>query len=184
MKSEHKIKMVLTSEKELKKDILIKEDPTTNYIILQNHKYQVMMEEMTNEVVTLKRQVEEQEDEIESLTKGKTCLQGYVKNEYEYAQNWKQLATCHQKIVYKMINYTSLIITAYTALMLSAVLMNDLTMIRAFIGICTLVFAIYYTNESINIYKILKTDDIERIKKQILKIEKSNEYIQDLIDNI
>ena len=184
MASEHQIKMVLTSEKEVKTDILTKEDPTTNYIILQNQKYQILMEEITNEIVQLKLQLDDQENDIESLTKGKVCLQGYVKNEYEYAQNWKQLATSYQTIINKLHNVLNVMIFTYITLMLSSILINDIIIVRFFVGLCTLTFAICYINESTNIYKMLNTDDIQTIKKQIVKIEKSNEYIQDLIDNI
>ena len=55
MSNEQHIKMVLTSENELKKEVLSKDDPTTSYIILQNRKYQEMIEDITNENITMKK---------------------------------------------------------------------------------------------------------------------------------
>ena len=184
MASEHQIKMVLTNEKEIRTDILKKDDPTTHYIILQNQKYQILLETLTNENVQLKLQIEEQENEIDSLTKGKVCLQGYMKNEYEFAQNWKQLSYCYQSFGTKMHSWFNLITTLYTTLMLASILINDLLVIRIFIGVCTIVYGVAYINESINFYRVVKSDNIMTIKKQIEKIEKSNQYILDLIDNI
>ena len=92
MSNEQHIKMVLTNEKDIQSKVLTKDDQTTAYIILQNSKYQSMIENITNENIELKRQADDQESELDSLSRSKTCLQGYVKNEYEFAQNWKLMS--------------------------------------------------------------------------------------------
>ena len=183
--SEHQIKMVLTSENELQKEVLTQPDPTTCYIILQNRKYQSLLEDLTIENLKLKTQVDEQENEIDSLSRSKTCLQGYVKNEYEYAQNWKFLSVYYDNISVKLFNWSNLVVATYQCCFLMSICINNSTFMKVFAGIFTPISIVYYIREAIKFKQLLKHNkEIIHIHNEISKIEKNNIYIQDLIDNI
>lgn len=186
MSNEQHIKMVLTSENDLKKEVLSKDDPTTSYIILQNRKYQEMIEDITNENITMKKDLEEKENELESLMKSKTCLQGYIKNEYEYAQNWKFVANFYKEIEDTSFKWISLFLLAnFVSLWIGLIVLNDLYYLKMYISFANLVFMIVFAKYMFMIhYTLNKNKEIKKIMEEIKKIEKSNQYLQDLIDNI
>ena len=178
--------MVLTSENEMRKEVLSKDDPTTAYIILQNGKYQQMIEEVTNENISLKQTLEEQENELDSMSKSKICLQGYVKNEYEYAQNWKFISTFYKEIMnksYPMI--TAFILANMISIIIGMIGVSNINHLKMFISISNAVLVVVYTKYMYMIYHaIYKNKEILKIMEEMKRIERSNQYIQDLIDNI
>lgn len=187
MSNEQHIKMVLTSENDLKKEVLSKDDPTTSYIILQNRKYQEMIEEITNENISLKNTLDDQENELDSLSKSKTCLQGYIKNEYEYAQNWKFVASFHKEIQEKAFTMITTFVISYILSMVFGLLLitTNMKYLKIYMIVVNSIFMIVYAKYMYMIYSILnKNKDIKKITEDIKKIERSNQYIQDLIDNI
>lgn len=186
MSNEQHIKMVLTSENELKKEVLSKDDPTTSYIILQNRKYQEMIEGITNENITMKKDLEEQENELDSLMKSKTCLQGYIKNEYEYALNWKFMANFYKEIQDNSFKLISLfVIGNLISIWIGLIAITDLYYLKIYISFANLIFMVVFAKYMFMIHFTLnKNKEINKIMEEIKKIEKSNQYLQDLIDNI
>jgi hypothetical protein len=186
MSNEQHIKMVLTSENELKKEVLSKDDPTTSYIILQNRKYQEMIEDITNENITMKKDLEEQENELDSLMKSKTCLQGYIKNEYEFALNWKFIANFYKEIGENSFKWISLfVVSNFMSIWIGLLAVSNLYYLKMYISFANLVFMVVFAKYMLLIhYTLNKNKEINKIIEEIKKIEKSNQYLQDLIDNI
>ena len=178
--------MVLTNDNELKKEVLSKNDPTTAYIILQNRKYQEMIEAITNENISIKQTLEEQENELDSLSKSKTCLQGYIKNEYEYAQNWKFITSFHKDMELKAVQMISISIFVHLiAMSIGMILVSDIKYLKMYIVVINSIFVFVCTKYAFTIYSTMyQNKEIKKIMDEIKKIEKSNLYIQDLIDNI
>lgn len=185
MSNEQHIKMVLTNEKDIQSKVLTKDDQTTAYIILQNSKYQSMIENITNENIELKRQAEDQESELDSLSRSKTCLQGYVKNEYEFAQNWKLMSNYYKQLHDTTFLTMNASLVVYMFVMMIGMLLPTINHIRIFICVFNSVFVICYGKFLFYMYTThYKNIEIQKITAEILKIEKNNLYIQDLIDNI
>lgn len=179
------VKMYFTTN-EIKKDILTKDNSTTEYIILQNNKLHAYVKDLERKLNECETEKKEAEDEVDSLTKSRTCLQGYMKNELEYAENWKKVANIYNTQLkrYTDIAVTSLFLNLFYIVLLSVCpysIRIKLTLTTMYITMMT-----YYCG--MNLYNIYyhhtKHHSLIDVKKEITKIEKSNLYIMDLIDNI
>ena len=185
MSNEQHIKMVLTNERDIREKVFAKDDQTTAYIILQNSKYQSMMEEVVNENIELKRLMENQENELDSFSRSKTCLQGYVKNEYEFAQNWKLMSNYYKNLHDNTFITMNASLVVYMFVTMIGMLLPTMNHIRIFICVLNSGFAVGYGRYLYYMFKThYKNIEIQKITAEIAKIEKSNMYIQDLIDNI
>lgn len=179
------LKMYFTTN-EIKNDIMNKENPSTEYIILQNNKLHMHVKKLENSLNDLETEKNNADDEVDSLTKTRTCLQGYLKNEVEYAVNCKSVAQIYNdqlpkyyNICFKsmMINYIYMILITICPFQLN-IKITLTTIYMTTLG--------YYTGKNLTcIYHAhTKCDVLLKLKEEITKIEKSNMYIQDLIDNI
>ena len=180
------IKMYFSTN-ELKKDVLAHNDNTsTAYIIMQNRKLHARVKELEQQINDVEVEKNAAEDEVDSLTKSRTCLQGYIKNELEYAENWKTVSNIYNEqlnryldvcLKYLFLNMFYILLLAFCPFKIRV----KLTLTVAYITMM-----LYYCG--INLYSIYnnhtKDDVLVEVKKNIQKIEKSNLYIQDLIDNI
>lgn len=179
------LKMYFTTN-EIKKDILNKENASTEYIILQNNRLHMYVKTLENSLNDLETEKNNANDEVDSLTKTRTCLQGYMKNEVEYAVNWKSVAQIYndQLLKYYNICIKSLILS-YIYMILITICPFQLNIKIPLTTIYMTTLA-YYTGKNLTyIYHAhTKCDVLLKLKEEITKIEKNNMYIQDLIDNI
>jgi hypothetical protein len=179
------LKMYFTTN-EIKKNILNKENASTEYIILQNNRLHMYVKTLENSLNDLETEKNNANDEVDSLTKTRTCLQGYMKNEVEYAVNWKSVAQIYndQLLKYYNICIKSLILS-YIYMILITICPFQLNIKIPLTTIYMTTLA-YYTGKNLTyIYHAhTKCDVLLKLKEEITKIEKNNMYIQDLIDNI
>ena len=171
-------------QSDIKKSVLGKNDASLSYIIFQNNELHTKYVEMKDMLQQFEHDKDEQEMEIESLTKTRTCLQGYVKNEYELAQNWKMLATMFEDI-YKIIlsSFKMTILLNITMYMLITSIYN--MHIRVALNLLYSVVQIVYMINKLKVFKnMYENEELMKTKDDIKRIDKSNIYIQELVDNI
>lgn len=185
MTNEVPIKMVI-SNSELESSIInTKHDnQSLAYIILQNNKLLSEYVQVKQEITTIENDKEELEMEIDSLTKSKTCLQGYVKNEIEFAEAWETVASVEElqkKEMTKYVYFSTVGLFVLNCLQFvpimipyfKTIIMTIATMLSSYVCIKT------HTS-----FKKMKNNTIMiDAKNKINKIKKSNMYIQELIDN-
>lgn len=179
------IKMYFTTN-ELNKEVLPKDNSSTAYIILQNNKLHAHVKHLEKQINMLEHEKNTAEDEVDSLTKSRTCLQGYMKNELEYAENWKTVSIIYNEQLFRYLDVClkALLLNVCYMIILSfcpydfKIKLTFTTVYITMMGYycCTNLFHIYHCHT--------KYDALVELKKNIAKIEKSNLYIQDLIDNI
>ena len=179
------VKMYFTTN-ELKKDVLPKDNSSTAYIIMQNNKLHACVKDLERQLSECENDKRTAEDEVDSLTKSRTCLQGYMKNELEYAENWKTVANIYQS---QLNRYIDVIVKALLLNMFYIILLSICPYsirIKITLTMMYLTMMGYYCGNNLyNIYfNHTKHHALLEVNKEITKIEKSNLYIQDLIDNI
>jgi hypothetical protein len=109
-----------------------------------------------------------------------------MKNELEYAENWKTVANIYQS---QLNRYIDIIVKAMLLNIFYIILLSVCPYsIRVKLTLTTMYLTMmgyYCCNNLYNIYfNHTKHHALLEVKKEITKIEKSNLYIQDLIDNI
>ena len=173
------------STNEIKKNVIPQEDKSTSYIIFQNNELHTKLEELKKEMIETNEEKNEMETEISSLTRARTCLQGYVKNEFELANNWKQLASSYKEFLVKFEKGWAI------SMILNLFFMILVSMIGKY-SVRITVTSLYIPSAFIiNANKIRKFHlgwNCDENNKELIernnKIDKSNIYIEDLIDNI
>ena len=85
----------------IREQVLTKENPSMEYIIFQNNELHTKLSNLKDEYNELEVEKNEKEEEVDGLTKSRTTLQGYVKNEYELAMNWRKLSNIYEKSLKK-----------------------------------------------------------------------------------
>lgn len=169
------------TERELKDNILNKDNSSTEYIILQNNVLQSKYTELIEEKKINEQLLEEKDYDIESLEKSKTCLQGYVKNQYEVIDNLKNLIVKTEFLSKKWkLHYLISMFLPAPIMILNFVRLPMEFTIGIMIGYITIQLGINF--EIIKNAK-KKEYELEEIKENVNNIDKSNEYLDDLIDN-
>lgn len=169
------------TERELKDNILNKDNSSTEYIILQNNVLQSKYTKLIEEKKLNEQLLEEKDYDIESLEKSKTCLQGYVKNQYEVIDNLKNLIVKTEFLSNKWKHYYLISMFLPAPIMI----LNFFELpIEFIIGLM-----VGYVTMQLGInFEIIKTSkkkekELEELKEIINSIDKTNEYLDELIDN-
>lgn len=169
------------SERELKDNIITKDNSSTEYIILQNNILQSKYQEILEQKKKVEKELEDNEYDIESLEKSKTCLQGYVKNQYEVIEHLKQLIVKTEFLSNKWKHHYLISLFVPAPLMiLNFVRLPMEFIIGIMVGYITIQLGINF--EIIKNGK-KKEYELEEIKENVNNVDKSNEYLDDLIDN-
>tara|TARA_B110000483_G_scaffold140409_1_gene167672 strand:- start:6 stop:527 length:522 start_codon:yes stop_codon:yes gene_type:complete len=158
------------------------DNKSMDYIIMCNNELQTKFQVLFKENCTLRSEREELEEEVDSLTKSRTVLQGYMKNELEYANCWSNKCKVYQVLFYQTIwMVLAHIIIQVCMTITTRMLPQDYESL--FIYIYTPVYIIVATS---NLFKIYDAPNLltKKDSEMILKIEKANQYIMDLIDNM
>jgi hypothetical protein len=183
------LKMLISTEDINKHLRPISDTTSIEYIILQNNKLHALLSQRTENLFELRKTIEELENEVDSLTKSRTCLQGYLKNEVELAQNWKKMTDIYKDNEVDTFKYA--LHSTYTFLLLWIFMMisyiydfNTQLYIYGFITLSMSNIVYMCSNEYDRKHKLYHSSDFIGLKESIHKIEKSNMYIQELVDNI
>lgn len=173
------------STNDIKKNVVPKEDTSTTYIIFQNNDLHTKLHELKKEMNEVIEEKNEMETEIDSLTRARTCLQGYVKKEFELATLWSGLASSYKW-------HLHICEKGWAVSCLSNIFFMILLNIVSNYNVRMVIVSVYVpTAVVINTMKIRKVHvgwkNNEANKEALEKIDiinKSNLYIQDLVDNI
>jgi hypothetical protein len=164
-----------------KKDVT---DKSTAYIIYQNNTLMKQFHEVMQENNALKSEKEELEEYNDKLEKGRTCLQGYVKNEHDTVDKYKKLNEIYLKSINKWKGFMAMshVFTLVYIIMLCATLKMRFIIPM----LCLLGTQIYWC---MNTYTPIvefytKSSEIKELKETIAKNKKNIVYLDDLIDNI
>lgn len=161
-----------------------KDDKSTAYIILQNNTLHSKHQELKEELETIKNERDELESLNENLERSKGCIQGLAKNQYLLSQEKTKQVSYYKKqlnylydqneiIYYMSIPYILLILFHITNMKVSITVM-----------IMTTAAQINHYIKNYNWMKQLtKNNDIKEIEDEIKALDKSNDYLHELIDN-
>lgn len=160
------------------------DDKSTSYIILQNNelhsKFNTISIEL-NELTTLKDELEDYNDKLE---RGKAHIQGITKNQYLISQEKTKMidfyVNCYQFMFSNYI-YSYALHIPYNFLLYFSIF-NLKIKITIFIATYS-----FFINKSIHVYKFYKESfngkKITDIKDELSILDKSNDYLHELIDN-
>ncbi len=170
---------------DLNNNVLNKDDASTAYIIFQNNTLQSKYTTLLRDHENIKNERDVLEDDNDRLQKSKTCLQGYVKNEYIRAGCYKGLLRVHKeanKCRHKMILVGNVAAVMYGVLSLSLL---SLTMyVRMTIFVCvSSVHAVIFYKQFVKARSLLEKGTLKEYTKEIAEIEKSSKLLEDLVDN-
>lgn len=161
-----------------------KDNSSVSYIIMQNDVLHQKYDCMKNELNELKVEKDELEIDNDRLQKSRTCLQGYTKNEFIRANEYKKLNKMY-KNAFKLLThyfYTCNIISiAYVIIPYLSIPYYVLPFTTT--SILSVHIFILYKTES-NVKKCLEKSLIFKSTKEINSIEKSSKLLEDIIDNM
>ena len=176
------------SKKDIEENVVAKNagiDTSTAYIIYQNNHIIQKINEVLIENAKLHQEKEEKEEFCDNLERTRTCLQGYVKNEFERANKYKKLydiyAAEHSKKEKQYLHfyiYTTVYMLFLAATDIRNVMLS--TMIASFV-VYNMYLMVYVHSPR---HSAINTNEVKELVDSIKKTEQSNIYIEDLIDNM
>jgi hypothetical protein len=167
-------------------DTKSKNDNYGSYIIHQNNELHQKLSDLKKKYNSVVVEKDFFEQEVDALTKSKTCLQGYMKNELALTESWKYLSENYLEGMNKHNHAWMLCFVEYII---------NITLVFSFSYNCNFTKLIMFLYVPMSmVYNILKmiqyTRDFKKnslitdAKNNILKIDKANMYVLELIDNI
>lgn len=158
------------------------ENKSMDYIIMCNNELQTKFQALLKENQEIKQANTDLEEEVDSLSKSRTVLQGYMKNELEYTSCWSNNCSVYKELYYQ----STWIVLAHILMQLCV--MVTITMLpieyeTLFVRIYAPIYIVVSTGNLWSIYNAPESLT-KKNSETILKIEKANQYIMDLIDNI
>ena len=178
------VKMFFSSS-EIKEKVVPKDDVSTAYIIFQNNELHTKLENVKNDLIEVTTEKDELENEVDSLTKTRTCLQGYVKNEHIIGSNWKKIAMCYHSVLKKYNKNMNIqyLVNIIFVLLISSIINYELRISIAIIYSTSNIYVNYKRGIELN-KQWLQNVDILGYQTEIKNLDKSNSYIDELIDNM
>lgn len=173
------------STNDIKKNVIPKEDTSTSYIIFQNNELHTKLQELKNEMNEVNEEKADMENEISSLTRARTCLQGYVKNEFDLARCWKTLALSYKDHIVK---FEKVCVISCLINLLFMVLLSMIGNFSLRITAVSLYVPTVFALTAVHIHRLHvgwnKNEKNTETLATIKKIDTSNLYLQELVDNI
>ena len=168
---------------DIQKQVIEKDDSSTAYIIFQNNAIQAKFTNLLQEHEIVKNDRDSLEEDNDRLQKSKTCLQGYVKNEFIRAGCYKSLLKVNKeanKYRYQMILVGNLASVVYAMIALC-----NVTLYSKFIVITgtATVHAFYFYKQFMKAKALVDKGTLREYTREISEIEKSSKLLEDLIDN-
>ena len=169
----------------IREQVLTKENPSMEYIIFQNNELHTKLSNLKDEYNELEVEKNEKEEEVDGLTKSRTTLQGYVKNEYELAMNWRKLSNIYEKSLkkYEKLWILSVSLNILLVIMISFIFNNNLRFTLLFVYLTSYAYLNGKKIYELRVY-FKENEVIINSKNEIKKINKGNAYIQELVDNV
>ena len=161
--------------------ILNKEDKAVQHIIAQNDSLHMRIDQLQKEIAEITTEKEELEHDVDSLTKSKTVLQGYVKNFHEL----NKLEISLKKNCYSM--YSNFYRMYYTQVVMSLIfyvmLFYTNTMMTVIPYACFVIGNVLVAKHN---YKYEKNYSVKNKKmiEDLNKIHKANDMVNDLLDSL
>ena len=171
-------------QSEVDKHIQNKDDKSTAYIIHQNNILQTKYVDLLNEFNELKAEKDSLEEDNDKLQKAKTCLQGHVKNEYIRANNYKMIAGNTEKGMYTLIKFmfSGNIVATPMYMAVPFITDNKLYTLMILLTVVTIHATTLYKG-LVELKRIAYAANITKIVMDNKEIEKSNTYLEELVDN-
>lgn len=166
----------------IRNTVMVKDDKAIEYIIFQNNELLTMNSQLKNELQESKTINTDLEEEVDSLTRSRTCLQGYVKN-------FNELSTLEECLKN---NYKNIFTLLKNTMIIDYIIFCSLLMINVLIDIpytdMVLLLTFYviwipYTYMNMKHIYFLNVGNV-KIQKEIDQLKKGNDYVQELIDSM
>lgn len=154
------------------------------YIILQNDILHEKYDSILKELNELRTEHDDLETDNDRLQKSKTCLQGYVKNEFFRASEYRKQNKMYKnalKLSTKYSNISNAMAFIYGCVPL---ILGSVYVSAGFLSM-TFVFHIYVIRKyEYEMKSILDKKTLLKSQREINDIEKSSKMIEDIVDNI
>jgi len=158
-----------------------KDNGALKYILLQNDQYHRKNTEMEEKCKNLEGELNELESSHDSLEKTRNCLRGYIRNEHEVSLAYKQLYQISNRMSTTQTNsFWNEIYLISILILVNFILGQYIFNIASLSGI--LGFKLYLHYDQIN-----HEENQKRMRDLLFKVketEKSNSYLDELIDNM
>lgn len=171
-------------KEDIDKSLSSKEDPSTAYIILQNNMIHKKYIDLVAKYNSLLEQKERLDDDYDALSKGRICLQGHVKNEFNKSICYKKLYEMHRRAYDRLTKQHYGIHGILLMTLLSPLL--SMSIYQSFTLMATL-FSLQISSTFVGtkvINTILDKQTIFDCNVEISDIENSSKLLEDIIDNI
>lgn len=157
---------------------------SVSYIIMQNDVLHQKYDSVKTELNELKMEKDELETDNDRLQKSRTCLQGYTKNEFIRATEYKKLNKMYKSAVrLRTFNFYTCNIISMAYIIIPYLAIPSYVLPFTTTAILSIHVYILYRCDH-NIKKTLERSAILNSQKEINIIEKSSKMIEDIIDNM
>lgn len=164
----------------IKNEILTKDNKAVEYIIFQNNTILSELIEKNTKIKELENEREDLEEEIDSLTRSRTCLQGISKNYYElFEMESKKNKLIYNGFILFSLYVLSMNIIQSISMILSSVFGKYEFEFKCILTLIIFILHIIYYSTIFNKY-ILNT----KLNDSIKKLKSSIKNIDELIDNM
>ena len=160
------------------------DDKSTAYIILQNNELQSKYSSISKELTALTSEKEEIEDYNDKLERGKAHIQGITKNQYLISQEKTKMIDFYKDRYHFMFYHylqSYIIHIPYNFLLFFSVFSMKIKF-----AIFILTYSFYF-NHCFDMYNYRKESlsgvVITDINEELQNLDKSNDYLHELIDN-
>ena len=161
------------------------DDKSTAYIILQNNELHSKYSVISKELSELTSEKDDLEDYNDKLERGKAHIQGVTKNQYLISQEKSKMIdfykNSYQYMFQKYMFQQILIHIPYNFLIVFSIFN-----LKIKVAIFILTYSIFL-NQALDVYKHRKEfrygNKITDIKDELTNLDKSNDYLHELIDN-
>lgn len=164
----------------IKNEILTKDNKAVEYIIFQNNTILSELMEKNTKIKELENEREDLEEEIDSLTRSRTCLQGISKNYYElFEMESKKNKLIYNGFILFSLYALSMNIVQSISMILSSVFGKYEFEFKCIFTLIMFISHIIYYSTIFNKYilNIKLNDSIKKLKSAIKNID-------ELIDNM
>jgi len=167
-------------QSDIEKNIKDKDDKSTAYIIHQNNAIQTRYHDILNEFNELKAEKDILEEDNDKLQKAKTCLQGHVKNEFIRANNYRIIIENKNNVISNI--FKLLFVCNMTSMLYMIIQLVPIYKLLFLFTSVTIHMTFIY-NGVIHLRTIVNDGDIKKLTIENTEIEKSNKYLDELVDN-
>lgn len=160
------------------------DDKSTAYIILQNNELHSKYNAISIQLAELTAEKDELEDYNDKLERGKAHIQGVTKNQYMISQEKTKMIDFYKNSYQDM--YSHYIYSCALHIPYNILLYFTVFSTKFKVAIFILTYSLYI-HRIIDVYKerinVFNGEKITEIKDELQILDKSNDYLHELIDN-